>query len=283
MPVAPPVLVDTAPSLTPPRFGLLSAGELVDWNDPHLHNGVEFVPNASGAAAVEGSYTDPYVTPTLDTEVPTVVSGPIPVVAGYNLPTTALTADEAAARARARLSAGEVAAVEKHLWEDADHPLAGGAVPLATDAVSLVQAIGMIEDYFGARYGGTPVIHAPRQLGAYAAAEDVTVREGQKMTTPLGSVWSFGNYPGTLDGSGVWLIATGQVQIRRSDITVHGADHATSLNRTSNRVRVSAHRTYIVTWDGIAAAVPIDVDFAGPTTTYPGSTVFPGLTYPQGA
>lgn len=267
-PAAPPVLIDTAPSLLAPRYGLLSAGELVNWDDPHLHNGFESIPNAHGVVGVESNNVDDHTTPVLDTDVPTVVSGPIRVYAGLELSTLTLTPDDAAARARARLSAGEVAGVEKQMWADADHPLTADPAILSPTAVSMADAVGLIEDWFGERYGGTPVIHAPRQLGARARAERVAERDGQKMVSALGSVFSFGNYPGTgpLDVTdpenpevrpGLWLVASGQVQIRRSDVVVLGADQASRLDRRINQVRVSAHRTYVVSWDGITAAVPI--------------------------
>ncbi|MFT4086137.1 MAG: hypothetical protein QM658_03130 [Gordonia sp. (in: high G+C Gram-positive bacteria)] len=264
MPVAPPVLLDAAPSLNPPRFGLLSAGELVDWNDPHLHNGIEYVPNATGEAGIASTDCDDHTAAVLDDGLATVVSGPIPVVAGITLPSFALDPADAAARARARLAAGEVAAVEKRMWASAAHPLTANPTVLSHSALALADAVGLLEEWFDARYGGTPVIHAPRRLGVRARDAHAAERDGAKLITPLGSVWSFGNYPGTAPASEtggsvppLWLVASGQVQIRRSDVVVDGVDLRSSLNRRTNRTRVSARRTYVVSWDGITAAVPV--------------------------
>lgn len=266
MPVAPPVYVEATPTLTPSRFGLLSAAELVSWDDPHLHNGVEFQPNPVGEAGFEA--TDCVNVPAdprdIPDGVPTATTGPVIVYGGFTCRTVGITDTILNQYARARLAAGEVAGVESKVWDQ----IGAEATILSPTAVGLIDAVGLIEEWFGARYGGTPTIHAARRLGAWAGAKALATREASKLVTTLGSVWSFGHYAGGAPASfepadpedpvpALWLIATGQVQVRRSDVTVLGGTMQSALHRTTNTVTAVAHRTYVTSWDDVSAAVPI--------------------------
>lgn len=265
MPVAPPVYVEASPSLDAPQFGLMSASTLVQWDDPHLHNGVEFTPNASGLAGFEATdcVDEPADPRDIPDGIPTAIASPIIVYGGFTCRSVGITDALLDGYARARLSAGEVAGVESRLWSAVDNSLTDGAHILSTTAVSLTAAVGLIEEWFGARYGGTPVIHAPRRLGALAGQKVLAIRDKSKMVTTLGSTWSFGNYPGTAPAGQtgpLWLVASGQVQVRRSDVTVLGSTMQTALNRRTNSVYAVAHRTYVASWDGISAAVPVTAE-----------------------
>ena len=138
---------------------------------------------------------------------------------------------------------------------------------LTTDPVSLARGIGLLEQYFWKTYGGTPVIHAPRDV-AELAAEDHLIQPGAKLTTILGSQFSFGNYPGTdIDGvepdeGTVWLCASGQVQVRRGDVGAYGVEWSTrgdGFDARTNQVFMLAQRTDVVSWDGITAAVLVNL------------------------
>ena len=265
MPVGPPVYVEASPSLDAPQFGLMSAASLVQWDDTHLHNGVEFTPNASGLAGFEATEcvaapSDPRDIPD---GIPTTIASPIIVYGGFTCRSVGITDDILNGYARARLSAGEIAGVESRLWSAVDNSLTDDAEILTTTALPLLAAVGLIEEWFGARYGGTPVIHAPRRLGALAGQKVAAVRDKGKLVTTLGSNWSFGNYPGTAPAGQtgpLWLVASGQVQVRRSEVNVLGSTMQTALNRRTNTVYAVARRTYVVSWDGIAAAVPVTAE-----------------------
>lgn len=263
MPVAPPVYVEAAPTLNPPRYGLLSAAELVPWDDPHLHNGVEYTPNPNGVAGFEAvdCVNVPADPRDLPDGIPTDIADPVIVYGGFTCRSVGITDTILQSQARARLAAGDVAAVESRIWDATPHSLTTATEVLDTTPVSLPIAVGLLEEWFAQRYGGTPVIHAPRKLGALVGSKNLAQRETSKLTTPLGSVWAFGNYPGTPPasetGTDVWIVATGQVQVRRSDITVLGGSMQSALHRTTNTVTAVAHRTYVVAYDNISAAIPI--------------------------
>lgn len=273
MPVGPPVLVEAAPSLNPPRFGLMSAATLVPWDDQHLHNGVKLKANPHGLVGFEQTecLDEPDDPRDLTDGIPWIESSPIIVYGGFTCRSVGITDTDLQEQARGRLSAGEVAGVESRLWSTVDNSLTADATVLSETALTLPNAIGLLEQWFGARYGGTPVIHAPRRLGAVAGSKNLAVREQDKLSTNLGSTWSFGNYPGTAptgftptdpddDVPELWLVATGQVQVRRSDVEVLGGSMRSALTPATNEVAAVAHRTYVVTFDGIAAAVPVSVE-----------------------
>mgnify|MGYP000644438823 CR=1 FL=1 len=51
---------------------------------------------------------------------------------------------------------------------------------------------------------------------------------------------------------------TGQVQARRSEVAVHTANGDAYFTPTTNTVIGLAERTYVLTWDAVAAAVLVD-------------------------
>ena len=82
--------------------------------------------------------------------------------------------------------------------------------------------------------------------------------------TRLGTPVSFGNYPGSdpdgdaADPGQAWIVATGQVQARRSEVAVHTANGDSYFTPETNTVLGLAERTYVLTWDAVTAAVLVD-------------------------
>lgn len=269
MAVAPPIYV-AAPTITPSRYGLATAGDLVIESDLHFRNGIEHEQNPSGPAKLSAAEcaAGPSATRTVDDGIPTVKSGPIIVYNGFTCRAVGLTEDDMLSRARLALTGGEWAAVERAVWASAD-PLrlmndgdVDGAETevLTTQAVSLTKGVGLLEDLLGEQYGGVGVIHAPRAVAGFAAKDwQVDTENGRKVTN-LGTRWSFGSYPNTgPDGAPAaadtaWLVATSAVAIRRSEITQRPVTFAEAVNRRTNEVFAIAERTYVVSWECVQAA-----------------------------
>ena len=270
-----PALYVAAPTITPARYGLVSAADLVVESDPHFANGVEFEQNPCGPAklAPNECVTEPEDARTVDDGIDLVESGPITVYNGFTCRAVGVDEAQMLDRARKALAGGEWAAVEKAVWSLGD-PLRlmnDGAVEgaetevLTTDAVSLVKGIGLLEEHLGEQYGGVGVIHAPRAVAGFAAERrQIDVEAGHKVTT-LGTRWSFGNYPNTgVDGVAAavdtaWLVATGAVAVRRSEVKPKPVSFAEAMNRRTNEIFAIAERTYVVSWECVQAAVLVNL------------------------
>lgn len=266
MPVAPALLVQT-PTLTPARYGLSSAADLVVEAVLHFRNGVEFIENPSGPAKYSPIECTTEATDERELEdgLPLVEAQPIIVYNGFTCRAVGLTEDDILTRARQALAGGEWQAIETAIWDRAELRLMDEAntVILADTAVDLVKGIGLLEAHLYENYGGTGVIHAPRHVAAHAAKRrQVETETGRKVTT-LGTRWSFGNYPNTgPDGeeAGVdtaWLVATGAVQVRRTEVAQRPTSLAGALDRYTNEVYAIAERTYVASWETVTVALPV--------------------------
>jgi hypothetical protein len=252
--------------LQPSRWGLLDAANISPRWDDHMRNGVEWQPICGGGVTrdVQTCAADVARTVVEDTR-PVTWSGPISVYKSVQC-----APDGAASlvdRATAALALGESAALETAIWgpEEGDdsHRLWGeDTVVISGTASSLVEGLGVLE---AALYPyGEAVIHAPRQVAAWAGKNGI-IRWDQRPVTWVGNRWSFGAYPGS-DADGVaaaadtvWLIGTPQVTVWRSPVRVLGNDAAAWLDRTINQETVIATRTYVVGWSCTRQAVLVNL------------------------
>lgn len=287
MAVAPPIYVQ-APALTPSRYGLLDAADLVVESDVHFLNGVEFETAPCGPAKLAASEcfsppadpggNDPRLR-TLDEGRPLVASGPIVVYHGFSCKAGAMPPAEYLNLARAALAGGESTAVERAVWTgtsdagDTSRMLLGpmalmGASTdvLTSGAVSLLAGIGLLEEYLSDNYGGVGVLHAPRKVSPYAAAAEQIRWESSKPVTTVGTKWSFGAYPNTSVGGGelgpndAWIVATGRVMVRRSEVKGRPTQFAEALDSTTNEVFSIAERTYVAAWECVTAAAQVSLE-----------------------
>lgn len=255
-----PALYVAAPTLTPTRFGLVTAGDLVVPEDFRFVNGVQFESNPSGPAKLAPTECVDTQSRTVDDGIELVEAGPIIVYNGFTCRAVGL--DEAAMldRASKALAGGEWAAVEKALpLMNADTDI------LTTAAVSIVKGIGLLEDHLCEQYGGVGVIHAPRHVAGFAAERrQVEIESGRKVTT-LGTRWSFGNYPNTDTEDApaavgtAWLVATGAVQVRRGEVKQRPPSFAEAFNYATSEIQAIAERTYVVSWEAVQAAVLVNL------------------------
>ncbi|MDH6279528.1 hypothetical protein [Prescottella agglutinans] len=256
MAVAPPLLV-AAQTITPARYGLASAADLVVEQNPRFRNGIEFEENQTGPAKLSradcGDLQDRY----FDSGFQLTETPPIVVYEGFTCSAVGRTEEEILDRARRALAGGEWSAVEKTVWGTADRKLMdqNDTQVLTTTAVPLVKGVGLLEEVLASQYGGVGVIHAPRLVAPFAADKGQIESESGRKVTTLGTRWSFGNYPNTAVGGAAadvdtaWLVATSAVQARRSEVTY----------RKVTDVRGGVHfgiaeRTYVVSWESVTAA-----------------------------
>lgn len=266
MTTAPAVLVP-APPVIPSRYGLLSAASSLEpIIDPHIRNGVEWIPNPLGPAKTDAAEcVDTHDRTDVDDGIGLDEAPPIVLYNGYTCFALGFSEAEILQRASDALTNGETAALEQAVWtrqlmqDGITNDLTSGT------PVSLVRGLGMLEDYLGTEYGGVGVIHSPRGLAPqFAQAQQLLDGTGYK-TTVLGTRIAFGAYPyagpdGTdADDGTAWLVATGAVNVRRTEVTARPLTLAQALNRSTNKTFALAERTYVASWETIPAAVLVSL------------------------
>lgn len=255
-----------------------SAGATLAFTVTDVLTGISAVHNVtvSAAGAVTGGGTfeldvsDPVVKTYRPDENTIITGDPFTVYAEMSCRPTGMIAT-AEARARARLIAGEQTAVERVALTTV---IAPGAADVTGNpaGVPLKQGLGTLEAYAASVYAGQAVFHAPRWLAPYISNIMYMYRDSSVLRTPLDTLWAFGGgYTPNITPAGaetaagkVWVYATGQPVIRRSEIFVPAASVAQGgVNVVQNRMRIQAERTYVITVDCLRAAVQIDLTGEG--------------------
>jgi hypothetical protein len=169
--------------------------------------------------------------------------------------------DRAGERANNLLQAGEQRGVEKSLWSIMN---AGGATDLTIGGAGVKPEVGLaVLEYWAAqRYGGTPVIHAPRDIGSLLATRNAIERRGNHMETQLGApVASGGGYAKTGIGGAAapageaWMFVTGAVRMWRGVANLKGPFFVqTPMDNTQVAM---AERSYLLATDCLLAAIRV--------------------------
>jgi hypothetical protein len=163
------------------------------------------------------------------------------------------------AKVQRRLLTGEQSSVEKAFWTGEDFqggPL--GILNLSDEAEDIPGGYdpGLITDVIGGLeryaytlqgYGYRAYIHAPVEVAAFAHESGQVLRDGNRLVTPMGSVWSFGAYPG---GS---IVITGQTTVWRGPVQTYEA-----FEPTTNLRLLVAERPYSVAFDCFAGRAEFD-------------------------
>lgn len=274
--IAPPVYV-APPGVDPQRFGLLSVAQTVEETGQRWELGLEWEPLActrAGVASIVCDTLDEYAAPgyPLDPreDGALVESTPFLVVGSYTCKSASRDLEEAEARARQHLAAGEERAVEYAIASGAggNAPSFQGATdvtPVPGTAVSVVDGIGLLEAHLAENYHSVGAIHAPRLVSSVLAADGLVARQGQRLETLVGTfVVAGGGYDlanlgpaGAAPAAGsTWLYATGRPQLRRGQVFVN--DEVSAFDKATNDVEFYAQRSYSVAWDCVTAAVLVD-------------------------
>lgn len=272
MAIAGPIYVQ-APALAPSRWGLIDAGDLVPESNPKFRNGIQFEPlGCAGPAKLSATECLPAGDPEVDPRdfgdngVPLQTADPVILYNGFTCKAVGISDADMKARASAALAAGESTGLERAVWGLASTRLMDPDTEVLTgSAVPLVKGVGLLEEYVSDNYGGVPIFHAPRKVSSHAGEKQQVRWDGGKPVTTVGSRWSFGAYQNTdPDGAAAavdtaWIVATGRVQIRRSDVAVRPANREQSFDRVNNTIFALAERTYVVSWECFRAAVLVSL------------------------
>ncbi|MFT4043451.1 MAG: hypothetical protein QM673_09845 [Gordonia sp. (in: high G+C Gram-positive bacteria)] len=182
MSVTTPLLVDS-PVQVPGRFGLFSVAEIVNEPDVHWQNGVEYFANP--AAEVVAPLTVDCSTQAADSwseGMPTIVDEPFRIRTGFTCKHPGLTAAEISAYARGKLAAAEGPSVESAIWASTESPIMTDTMdtPAGTDAVSITDAVGALDEWLWETYGGTGVLHVARAaIPALRRVRAISVESGK--------------------------------------------------------------------------------------------------------
>lgn len=184
-----------------------------------------------------------------------------------------ITAEENAERARARLALIEQPSVERAFWTGEY----GNTSALATSEpeilgnpatpVDITTGLSLLEEWLGQVSGAVGFIHVNRGAAAVAAENRLITRTGPRAETEVGNVWVFGGgYPKTgpagqaaPTGRQMWMFATRQPTIRRTDVIMPGDPASGALNWSKNSTFTVAERIYVIDFPCQAAAVKIDL------------------------
>lgn len=260
-----PGLAVPAPQPLRRRYGLFDAASGPLDLAPHGEGGgVTYVPDTCGEAYAYGitcyNADNPAPAKPLDPDAEQVETGVFGVLSTINCSAVGYTLEEYRAKVRRRLEGAEQAAVERSLWTGQDfegndlgiRSLDGEAENIASgyDPGLITDVIGALERYAYTTqgYGYQAYIHAPVEVSAFGHEAGLILKDGNRLVTPMGSIWSFGAYP-----SGE-VIITGQTTVWRApEIQVYD-----SFENASNLRLMLAERAYAVSFDCFAGRAEFD-------------------------
>lgn len=260
------------------RYGLFAVARTLTMPDRVRVAGATY--DSDGCGTPRGYPADCVGSPgtkSFDTNIGEQPVLPFVVYATLVCGTAGYTPDYLATKARRKLEAVEQTGVENALWAGAIGGVALGNTPtfqnggsptggnptILTAATTLTAGIAALEDFAADNYGYTPVIHAEARLAAQFGSVPLIRDDNQGVfRTRLGSMVSFGAYPGTSNTGAApvaghaWLFITGQVTLWR-DPDVFVADPRATLNRTTNQYNLLAERTWAATYDCFIAGIDV--------------------------
>lgn len=246
------------------RYGLFTAASgPLDLPAHGEGGGVRYVPLTCGEAYAYGvTCYDPGDAPEkpLDSDNAEIDTGVFGVLSTLNCSAVGYTLEEYQLKLRRRLEGAEQAAAERALWTGQDfegNPLGirsldseAEDIPAGYDPGLITDVIGALERYAYTLngYGYQAYIHAPVEVAAFGHESGQVLKDGNRLVTPMGSVWSFGAYPG---GS---IIITGQTTVwRAGDVQMYDA-----FDRITNERLLVAERAYAVGFDCLAGRAEFD-------------------------
>lgn len=269
-----PLRIVDAPALMPYRYGLASVAQAASVDDVHELFGLqyeqiaEYLPGVLRGACYEGPVTN--VSLPAGSGTAYAVGLPFSVYAGVQCSPMGYSEEYILNRARAILKLGWQNAAETALWaggsaNNAPTLAASGSTVIAgASGVSFTAGLAALEQYMGANYLGTAVIHGRRDAAPWAAKNFQIFERSGQLQTVLGSQWCFGGGYQNTSPSGVaapagslWLYATGLVQVRLGAPFINGG-LAENYNRSTDVQTVFAEQQTVLTVDGPTAAVLVN-------------------------
>lgn len=260
-----PAPLVTAPEPLRRRYGLFDAASgPLDLPAHGEGGGVRYVPVTCGDSVAYGiaCYTNDTPAPAkpLTGDADVVDTGVFDVLSTLLCGAVGYTEAELEAKVLRKLDTSEQATVEAAFWTGLDfqsNPLgilnlntAAEDIPAGYDPGLVTDVIGALERYAYTqqKYGYQAYIHAPVEVAAFAFESGLVLTDGNRKVTPMGSIWSFGAYPG---GS---IIITGQTTVWRTP----GVSVYSSFENETNERLLVAERAYSVAFDCFAGRAEFD-------------------------
>jgi hypothetical protein len=248
-----------APLVNPAPNGLFAATAWTDEDGPlrWLDSGVEIRPFNYGGEGSFGVWTADWcaLEADLDPDDDVKAPGDRPAPLDPFLAFTSWAADECDLTERSREETRTRAAQTQRLLEQnavesevAMRLLTDAGTPTAGDDV--VDAVSILEEAL-AETNTVGVIHASARVAASAAKNNLIVRSGAVLKTPLGHTWVFGG--GYVDALGWTLVASSQPFGWREPVAVRDA-----MKLEWNRFRAVAERSLVIGYEAAVAAATID-------------------------
>lgn len=135
-------------------------------------------------------------------------------------------------------------------------------------ALGILEGIGALESFLGSNYCGVGVLHTPRVVAPFVDNLNLIKGGTARPTTSLGNRWAFGagydvntgpDGAPAADGT-VWIYATGQVNIWRSEIWLQPDSLDQAFNTRNNNVLMFGERTFVITRECAIAGVRVRLD-----------------------
>lgn len=267
MPIAPLAVVTGAARVALP-FGLFSVFTFRPGGD-RWESGVQFETITCEPVTGIGMPDCPPATPVgypkvLDPNTGGVgEASPFIVYGHYNCwPSGSDLMRDAQDKATEHLLSGEQTRAEQAFWtgdlgnepyladQDETTVLAGGT------GMSIIDALALLEDFAAGHYGSQGVIHMTRGLALTAAAVNLLLPTGGRLTTVLGTpVVAGGGYSGTgptgaAPGAGKsWAYVSPPVFGYRSEVLTSSSRPGDLFDRGTNTVVAIAERQYLLGYD----------------------------------
>lgn len=254
---------------SPPAHGLLSVADVLPESGSHWQiAGVEYDCPARVGEVVVGSVACPDDPDFGDGDEGFDPRTDVPVRLSTVLAAKPVgrTLDDFRVLAREQLRAGEGPALEQVLWSthatDPRFMHEDMPTPTGLAAVGVLDAVGALDAWLYSHYAGTGMIHVSRKIVGHLVKAKAVRHDGGRLCTQLGTPVVAGAYPGTgpedqtPDAGQVWIAATGDVRVRRTEV-LQATDG--DFDPATNTVTTIAQRIYVASWDGLSAAALVDV------------------------
>lgn len=259
----------TPPTVKPSKAGILNAADVRDAT--HELMGVAYdLDTQVSIATLEGDYFTCAATAAMeDTQGFAFQEGGDPFALYYGVAcTTGATEAEFTEKASKSFAAAESFGIERHLWENVFPEDAVDLTP-AGGPVKPKRALGLLLEWAGQRYLGTPLIHAGKLLSVYLAGEALLDPDSDEAATVGGAILVngagyFGKNVGVVAGDDdpeqiadneAWMYVTGSIVILR------GAEETRVVTEYSTNQRVAiAGRVYVPVVEQIVARIRVVVE-----------------------
>lgn len=251
--------VEAVPGDPLPHGILSGCTTVIDVTDPHELLGTEWR-QLSCADAHDTSWCpdddeSPGIIPQKTFSRPGICTAPpVTIYAGTECSAPGFTFSEAVQHARETLRMGEQRALEEWFIRDVLCTIGEDLTP-AAGALSIAQAVGVLEDWLGTEYGGLGVLHVPAGAGALLDHHQVVhLQDGSPRTLVgncviLGAGYSVNAGPPDClpaDPGEAWLYATSPLRIRREPPDIVPDNDGQSVDILTNDRRALAERTFVV-------------------------------------